>query len=807
MSEIGSLIISLKAETARFQQDLGKVKRDLNDLQGDASKTGESFNNIGEARGGLMLVEDAVGVRLPRHLNTLIAQIPGVGAAFAAMLPIAGVAVAIGIIGKLIERHNELEKAIRKSNQETADAVIKGNDEAKSLDLQNLKLQDQIAKLEHRPSHNYLREAMIETSLELDTLTAKFATDFEKMDDFLADQTGWWHRLGRVVKDAFSGEGQGGAHGGYGHTTEQLWDVQHAMEGVETARKKMALADPTDAKAQASAQADLREALVNQIAVLDTAIAKNGDYKDIVAKLRTEEAQTVTELNSVNKIIENGGLKRHVSGLEQGKDNLEPLKQEADYQRILASGIDAHNAALRKLAETQAQMNSVSAPAKTTGDVDANLNKTLEAIKEEYSAQVIAANDILATKKQVFDAEYAANADNKEKQREIEQQYKNEVQATEDAILQASVDADRKVVEANQRAAQQRLEIEKKLQESIKTLTTARIKEVESTQLEAIKTDEAANKQAEALGLETKQQALSKQIELINREKQIKLQAIQDEINAQQALINLANKNGNASDANTALAKKVQLQTQLNALTSQYNVQLKGVETELTKMHSSWGNYFAQMKTQTLDLSTAIRQNLQQSLTQFTTSFGNSMAQCIVENKNLGQAVRQEAAHMLEAMISMLVQWLEKWIITHIMASVSGTSSMATQKTAAAALAGANMVASWAAAPWPIDAAAPAMGAEAMAAALSFEIGGKIPGSSGPVPIMGHAGETVVTKSLTDRVERAEAWGGKSGQQQHTWNFNPTIHAMDAEGVDRVLAKHSTTFQRHVASVMRKMNR
>ena len=112
MSEIGSLIISLKAETARFQQDLGKVKRDLNDLQGDASKTGESFNNIGEARGGLMLVEDAVGVRLPRHLNTLIAQIPGVGAAFAAMLPIAGVAVAIGIIGKLIERHNELEKAI-----------------------------------------------------------------------------------------------------------------------------------------------------------------------------------------------------------------------------------------------------------------------------------------------------------------------------------------------------------------------------------------------------------------------------------------------------------------------------------------------------------------------------------------------------------------------------------------------------------------------------------------------------------------------------------------------------------------------
>ena len=73
---------------------------------------------------------------------------------------------------------------------------------------------------------------------------------------------------------------------------------------------------------------------------------------------------------------------------------------------------------------------------------------------------------------------------------------------------------------------------------------------------------------------------------------------------------------------------------------------------------------------------------------------------------------------------------------------------------------------------------------------------------------IGHQGETVITKSLTDRVERAESWGGaKGGGGNHNWSFSPTVHAMDAEGVDRVLTKHTSLFQRHVASTMRKMNR
>ena len=67
------------------------------------------------------------------------------GAAFSAMLPIVGVIAAIAIIDKLIERHEAAQAAIRKVAIETENLTIKQNDQSKSLELTNLKLDDQIA--------------------------------------------------------------------------------------------------------------------------------------------------------------------------------------------------------------------------------------------------------------------------------------------------------------------------------------------------------------------------------------------------------------------------------------------------------------------------------------------------------------------------------------------------------------------------------------------------------------------------------------------------------------------------------------
>ena len=79
---ISSLYVLLGLNTVDFEKGAEDAKRIANRAAGDIDK---SFASITEGRGGLMLAEDAIGIRLPRHLNTLIAKIPGVAAAFSAI--------------------------------------------------------------------------------------------------------------------------------------------------------------------------------------------------------------------------------------------------------------------------------------------------------------------------------------------------------------------------------------------------------------------------------------------------------------------------------------------------------------------------------------------------------------------------------------------------------------------------------------------------------------------------------------------------------------------------------------------------
>jgi chemotaxis protein histidine kinase CheA len=168
-----------------------------------------------------------------------------------------------------------------------------------------------------------------------------------------------------------------------------------------------------------------------------------------------------------------------------------------------------------------------------------------------------------------------------------------------------------------------------------------------------------------------------------------------------------------------------------------------------------------------------------------------TVAHSLFEAKSLGAGFEQVAKQMGEDMVQALIRWAIQELLSHTL-----------MKKSAATLAGANMTASWAAAPWPIDAAAPSMGATAMAEAMAFEYGGEIPGA-GPVPILGHGGETVVTKYLTDQIKNNVDRSGRG----HTLQYAPVINAIDASGVERMLNKHSAVFMGHMKREFRRMNK
>jgi hypothetical protein len=130
---VGTLTVDLVANTATFTADLGKAGNSLDDLGKKAKQAGDTMDySMMEARGGIALMSEELGVHIPRHLQTLIAEIPAVGEAFATMLPIVGVVAAIAIIAKLIEKNEEAKEKLAAGWAkfgETSASVLSGLDD------------------------------------------------------------------------------------------------------------------------------------------------------------------------------------------------------------------------------------------------------------------------------------------------------------------------------------------------------------------------------------------------------------------------------------------------------------------------------------------------------------------------------------------------------------------------------------------------------------------------------------------------------------------------------------------------------
>src|ERR1700704_1035417 len=98
---VGTLTVDLVANTPTFTADLGKAGNSLDELGRKAKTAGKDLDfSMLAARGGMALMGEELGVHIPRPLQTLIAGIPGVGTAFATLLPIIGAVFAVELIHK-----------------------------------------------------------------------------------------------------------------------------------------------------------------------------------------------------------------------------------------------------------------------------------------------------------------------------------------------------------------------------------------------------------------------------------------------------------------------------------------------------------------------------------------------------------------------------------------------------------------------------------------------------------------------------------------------------------------------------------
>ena len=118
----------------------------------------------------------------------------------------------------------------------------------------------------------------------------------------------------------------------------------------------------------------------------------------------------------------------------------------------------------------------------------------------------------------------------------------------------------------------------------------------------------------------------------------------------------------------------------------------------------------------------------------------------------------------------------------------------------AAGLAGAQGVASFAAAPWPIDMGAPAFGAAMMAEALSFGAMASAAGGWERVPADGmltelHRDEMVLPKRIADPMRNLARNGGGNGGGGNTYH----IHAVDAHSLLSLAKRNPAVFRAALA--------
>jgi hypothetical protein len=652
-------------------------------------------SSMTEARGGLMLTEEAIGVHLPRELNRLIATIPGVGAAFSMMLPLIGVVAAIAVIGKLVEKHRELkESAAKFADDQTKLGTVGANAmqswEEKILDagiaIDALKgnhvdkLKKELEKIDHQTMHE-----LVQQFAELDKAAGVAFADIK---------TSWYQ----------FGEGS---------------------EGAKDALDKFSIkyaALMTDPKNKGAAQDLLAGTLASAekyLAIQDQLRASQGVYVESAVAYARANNKAVDSTDNAYKAQQQlvAVLKEKVA-----------LTQEA----AKAEGAEV---AVKVLEDEQSQIINL------IGRHDNLIQKRKEAAKAEetYESEMLHGPEEIAT--------------------------------------------------AMAKAWDEQVALNEKVADSYKKVADAKNETTASAQRTQVK-DNAS------LGIISKQQEAQMMLEIDQREAKNYQASLDDQLNTlKQHLDNTtalaAQAKGTNQESETV---KAQAQAQIaynGALadgvkqTEKLNAAVLKDGVDVANADRSWQQFFNQMS-KFRPLSESIQDDYKKMADQFSTSIAKS----IVEGKSLGKAMQQVGREILEMMV-------QNTMMTLLMDDK--------KKLSAAKTAGAKAY-EWAVGDvGPI--AATIVAAGAFAGAMAFETGGEIPGS-GPVPIIAHGGETVVTKNLTDQIKSGAANGGSdSGGKGGDSHVHLHASAMDAEGMDRVLQKHASTINKHVTASMRKQNR
>lgn len=182
----------------------------------------------------------------------------------------------------------------------------------------------------------------------------------------------------------------------------------------------------------------------------------------------------------------------------------------------------------------------------------------------------------------------------------------------------------------------------------------------------------------------------------------------------------------------------------------------------------------------------------QERLRPISNAFDQMINGMMQGTQTLGQAMRNMLQNIAASFIQMGIDTVTNWIANEI-AKREATQMTAVQQIAnAAGVAGAQGVASFAGAPWPIDIGAPAFGAAMALDALAYQAMASAAGGWERVPADGmltelHRDEMVLPAHIANPMRDMVRSGGAGGGTHH---HHYTIKAYDRRGLSDFIARN-----------------
>jgi hypothetical protein len=509
----------------------------------------------------------------------------------------------------------------------------------------------------------------------------------------------------------------------------------------------------------------------------EQAVTVTKSYGEALKALGPESAEAARQ-QAVSAEVEKLANKQRQEGIYGTKQAVEALKE----MRTAANDASLANMAFSKSAEASKllesfsdrmqestdKMHAAAAATDKIGKAQADLDFGLDKAKQALADQGSAYQELLKS----------ATATDEEKKRAADLLEKNT------RALLADTDA----LEKNKEALAEKISAETiTKQEQVNAATKDYLDLLSAEPEWEAKADHAARQEATSIGL--KGTALKKFLDLKHQEADMQHSEVAPKEEAAKALEPGTKDAGKQAAANLAAIRAMSAgYLQQGGNVKVLDKALMEADLRVQQLKAANGSMFAGAKAgmlqfvmETKTLGQAIQQNIVKGLNNVNSAFAKS----IVEGKNLGAAMKGVAKGIAEDMLQAGLKMVESWILQHIImstvtkttAATDAATQIALNKTvgmSAAGLAGANAVASFSLAPWPIDLGAPAFGASMFAEALSFaafEQGGIVP-KTGMAKV--HEKEMVLPRPIAEKVTKmADPDAGRMANRKNvTVNMN-----------------------------------